>query len=58
MANNMLNKKLLRETLRSKEVQLGEGYFDNLNKKVIELIDESIIRSKLNTRKTVYPKDL
>lgn len=58
MANNILNKKLLRETLRSKKVQLGDGYFDSLTTKVNELVEQSITRSQLNTRRTVYPKDL
>lgn len=58
MVRTMINKHMLRQTLKEKGCRIGDDYFDRLNECVDDLINDSVKRGEANIRKTVYARDL
>ena len=52
----LINQKLLRET--TKAYRLSVGYTDKLERKIIQLIQDSMDRASGNRRKTLLARDL
>lgn len=58
MANKIINKTIVKEFLKTKDVRIGGDVIDALGEEVLKLLSSASVRAKKNERKTLYSYDL
>lgn len=58
MTQYLIIKTSLKSQLRDKEMNMGEGFYEELNSLINQKIAKAIKRASANNRKTVYSKDV